>query len=181
VNLLSRAGLFAFSKLDPEVAHGLALQSLRLGLGHPGPVPSLPTTLAGISLPNPVGIAAGFDKNAEAIDALLGAGFGFIEVGGATPRPQSGNPKPRLFRLTEDRAVINRFGFNNDGADVIAERLAARTQKGVVGINLGANKDTASRCVEAPVGRGFGGAGSARKACRDIPQSRAGSERRADG
>jgi len=117
----------------------------------PGPVssPRLATNLAGLTLPNPVGLAAGFDKNAAAVAALSRAGFGFIEVGAATPRPQPGNPKPRLFRLTEDRAAINRFGFNNDGAEVIATRLEARSRGPVpVGLNLGANKDSADRAQD---------------------------------
>ena len=113
----------------------------------PGPVTSarLATEVAGLKLPNPVGLAAGFDKNAEALVPLGRAGFGFLEVGAATPRPQPGNPRPRLFRLAEDRAAINRFGFNNDGMEAIAARLG-RARAGVpVGLNLGANKDSADR------------------------------------
>ncbi len=110
--------------------------------------PRLATRLAGLDLPNPVGLAAGFDKNAEAADALTRAGFGFVEVGAATPRPQPGNPRPRLFRLTEDRAVINRFGFNNEGAEAIAARLAKTRRRVPVGINLGANKDSADRAAD---------------------------------
>ena len=144
-----RLGLGLLHRLDPERAHGLTIRALRAGLApRPGPVtsPRLATEVAGLRLPNPVGLAAGFDKNAEAVDALSAAGFGFIEVGAATPRPQPGNPRPRLFRLTEDRAAINRFGFNTDGAEAIAARLAARRAGGVpVGLNLGANKDSADR------------------------------------
>lgn len=144
-----RIGLGLLHRLDPERAHGLTIRALRAGLApRPGPVtsPRLATEVAGLKLPNPVGLAAGFDKNAEAVDALSAAGFGFIEVGAATPRPQPGNPRPRLFRLTEDRAAINRFGFNNGGADAVAARLAARRSGGVpVGLNLGANKDSADR------------------------------------
>lgn len=149
VSLLEAAGLAALHRMDPETAHGLSLQALRSGLVPlPGLVstPRLETTLAGLHLPNPVGLAAGYDKNAVAVDRLTRAGFGFVEVGAATPRPQPGNPRPRLFRLTEDRAVINRFGFNNEGADAIAARLAMRRQGPVpVGLNLGANKDSADR------------------------------------
>jgi dihydroorotate dehydrogenase len=146
--LLERLGLPVLNRLDPETAHGLALRALRMGLAPlPGPVtsPRLATTLAGLTLPNPVGLAAGFDKNAEALGPLSRAGFGFVEVGAATPRAQPGNPKPRLFRLREDRAAINRFGFNNDGADAIAERLAQHRRTIPVGLNLGANKDSADR------------------------------------
>lgn len=145
---MERAGLAALRHLDPETAHGLAVKALHMGLAAaPGPVTSdrLSTNLAGIALPNPVGLAAGFDKNATAIEPLSRAGFGFIEVGAATPRPQAGNARPRLFRLTEDRAAINRFGFNNDGMDVIAARLAGRPKEVVIGLNLGANKDSDDR------------------------------------
>ncbi|MCB2136514.1 MAG: dihydroorotate dehydrogenase (quinone), partial [Rhodobacteraceae bacterium] len=141
-----RAGLCALHRLDPETAHGLSLKALSLGLVHlPGAVtsPRLATRLAGLSLPNPVGLAAGYDKNATAAGPLTRAGFGFIELGAATPRPQPGNPKPRLFRLAADKAVINRFGFNNDGAAAIARRLAALDRRVPVGLNLGANKDSA--------------------------------------
>jgi dihydroorotate dehydrogenase len=134
--------------MDPEAAHGLALLGLRAGLAPlPGPVtsPRLRTDLAGIPLPNPIGIAAGFDKNATALRALARCGVGFVEVGAATPRPQPGNPRPRLFRLTEDRAAINRLGFNNDGVEAIAARLARRPRGAVVGLNLGANRDSADR------------------------------------
>ncbi|MEM9125547.1 MAG: quinone-dependent dihydroorotate dehydrogenase, partial [Pseudomonadota bacterium] len=105
----------------------------------------LRTTIAGLDLPNPVGLAAGFDKNGEVLTPLSKAGFGFIEVGAVTPRPQPGNPKPRLFRLTEDRAAINRFGFNNDGMVAMARRLGDRPKQAVIGLNLGANKDSQDR------------------------------------
>src|SRR6185369_7718949 len=96
----------------------------------------------GLTFPNPVGLAAGFDKNAEVPDALLRLGFGFVEAGGVTPRPQPGNPRPRLFRLDADEGVINRFGFNSDGLEAVSRRLAARAgAPGIVGINLGSNKD----------------------------------------
>ncbi len=152
MSLVERLGLAALRRLDPERAHGLALTALQTGLAPlPGPVtlPRLACTLAGMALPNPVGLAAGFDKNATAIGPLSRAGFGFLEVGAATPLPQSGNPRPRLFRLTEDRAAINRFGFNNDGAEAIAARLAARARTTVpVGLNLGANKTSDNRAAD---------------------------------
>ena len=151
MNLAERIGLPLLRGLDPERAHGLALRALRAGLGPSGgPVrdPRLVTRLAGIALENPLGLAAGFDKNAEALGPLSRAGFGFLEVGAATPRPQPGNPRPRLFRLSEDRAAINRFGFNNDGATAIAARLAARAPGVPVGLNLGANKDSADRAAD---------------------------------
>ncbi|HGG64691.1 MAG TPA: dihydroorotate dehydrogenase (quinone), partial [Rhodobacteraceae bacterium] len=118
MKLIERLGIAALHRLDPEQAHALSLKALNSGLVPlPGiyTSPRLRTTVAGLKLPNPVGLAAGFDKNAVALAPLSRAGFGFLEVGAATPRPQPGNPKPRLFRLTEDKAVINRFGFNNDG------------------------------------------------------------------
>ena len=148
---LERAGLAVLHRLDPELAHGLSLRALSWGLVPlPGPVtsPRLRTRLAGLELPNPVGLAAGYDKNAEAVGALTRAGFGFVEVGAATPLPQPGNPKPRLFRLPEDRAVINRFGFNNDGAEAIAARLARADRRVPVGLNLGANKTSADRAAD---------------------------------
>jgi len=150
--MFERLALAALHRLDPERAHDLALRALRSGLY---PLPGVATgaglaqTLAGLALANPVGLAAGFDKNAVALPALMRAGFGFLEVGAATPLPQEGNPRPRLFRLPEDRAVINRFGFNNEGMEAIAPRLAARpagAPVGVpVGLNLGANRDSADR------------------------------------
>ena len=147
--MIERAGLALLHRLDPERAHGLSLLALRAGLVPlPGIVtsPRLATTVAGLALPNPVGLAAGYDKNATAVAPLSRAGFGFIEVGAATPVAQEGNPKPRLYRLTEDRAVINRFGFNNQGAEAIAARLARRKPGPVpVGLNLGANKTSGDR------------------------------------
>ncbi|NGM47302.1 quinone-dependent dihydroorotate dehydrogenase [Rhodobacter sp. SGA-6-6] len=152
MSLLESLGLGLMRRVDPERAHGLALKALTSGLAPlPGPVtsPRLACTLAGMALPNPVGLAAGFDKNATAVPQLSRAGFGFLEVGAATPLPQDGNPKPRLFRLAEDRAAINRFGFNNDGMAAIAARLAARTRGPVpVGLNLGANKTSANRAAD---------------------------------
>jgi len=148
---LEALGMISLRRLDPEAAHGLALKALQMGLGpKSGPFtsPRLKTTLAGLPLPNPVGLAAGFDKNATALAPLARCGFGFVEVGAATPRPQPGNPKPRLFRLTEDRAAINRFGFNNDGMEAIAARIARRPKGGILGLNLGANKDSDDRAAD---------------------------------
>lgn len=149
---LERLGLSLLHRIDPERAHGLSLRALRAGLVPlPGPVdlPRLHVTIAGLRLPNPVGLAAGYDKNAEAIVPLSRAGFGFLEVGAATPLPQPGNDRPRLFRLTEDRAAINRFGFNNQGMHRIGERLAARQRGPVpVGLNLGANKTSTNRAAD---------------------------------
>ena len=149
--MIEGPGLAALRRLDPERAHGLALAALRLGLGPRGGAltsPRLATTVAGLALPNPVGLAAGFDKNAVALGPLARSAFGFLEVGAATPRPQDGNARPRLFRLPEHRAVINRFGFNNDGAEAIAQRLARRPKGTVLGLNLGANKDSADRAAD---------------------------------
>ncbi|NVO55808.1 quinone-dependent dihydroorotate dehydrogenase [Rhodobacteraceae bacterium B1Z28] len=148
MNLIEKLGLAALHRLDPETAHGMSIKALKAGLAPaPGPVtsPRLRTRVAGLDLPNPVGLAAGFDKNGEVLTPLSRAGFGFIEVGAVTPRPQPGNPKPRLFRLTEDSAAINRFGFNNEGMDVMARRLADRPKDAVIGLNLGANKDSDDR------------------------------------
>lgn len=151
MSLLEQAGLRLLHRFDPETAHGMALTALRFGLSPTaGTVTStrLRTNLAGMALANPVGLAAGFDKNATALRPLSRSGFGFIEVGAATPRPQPGNPKPRLFRLSEDRAVINRFGFNNDGMQAIATRLSERPRDAIIGLNLGANKDSENRAAD---------------------------------
>lgn len=148
MKLIERLALTALHRIDPETAHGLAIKALKMGLTHtPGPVtsPRLKTTVAGLNLPNPVGLAAGFDKNAEALAPLSRSGFGFIEVGAATPHPQPGNPQPRLFRLTQDKAAINRFGFNNQGMQDIGQRLSQRPKDAVIGLNLGANKDSDDR------------------------------------
>lgn len=156
MSLFEQVGMMVLRSFDPETSHKLSLTALRAGLAPlPGPVtsPRLKCSFAELDFPNPVGLAAGFDKNAEAIAQLSRAGFGFIELGAATPRPQPGNPKPRLFRLSEDKAVINRFGFNNDGMEEIGERLARcrmsnhRAQV-PVGLNLGANKDSADRAAD---------------------------------
>ena len=142
----------ALRSLDSEWAHELAMLSLRAGLGpraRSDRYPRLRTSVAGLEIPNPVGLAAGFDKNCLVPDALLAAGFGFVECGTVTPLPQSGNPRPRLFRLSEDASVINRLGFNNAGVEAFADRLAARShRRGVVGANVGANKDSADRIGE---------------------------------
>lgn len=151
MKLIERLGLFALHRMDPEKAHGLSIKALKSGLVPlPGHItsPRLHTEIAGLSLPNPVGLAAGYDKNAEVIAPLSRAGFGFIELGAATPRPQPGNPKPRLFRLTEDHAVINRFGFNNDGMEAITARLAETPVGMPRGLNLGANKDSEDRAQD---------------------------------
>ncbi|MCZ0812953.1 quinone-dependent dihydroorotate dehydrogenase [Roseovarius sp. EGI FJ00037] len=143
-----RMGLAALHRLDPERAHDAALMALRASLVPlPGRItsPRLRCELAGLALDNPVGLAAGFDKNARALGPLSRAGFGFLEVGAVTPRAQPGNPRPRLFRLREDRGVINRFGFNNEGMEAAAARLAQRPEDAVIGLNLGANKDSADR------------------------------------
>jgi dihydroorotate dehydrogenase len=144
--------------LDPETAHALALNALKLA-PLPQPLPDdekLRVDAFGLTFPNPVGLAAGFDKNAEVVDALFRLGFGFVEAGGVTLRPQPGNPRPRLFRLDADEGVINRLGLNSEGVEVVARRLAARAAApGIVGINIGANKDTVDRatdyvaCIEA--------------------------------
>lgn len=151
MKLIERLGLAALHKFDPETSHGLSIAALKSGLAPlsgQATYSRLATTIAGLDLPNPIGLAAGYDKNAEVIAPLSKAGFGFIEVGAATPRPQPGNPKPRLFRLTQDQAAINRFGFNNQGMEAIGARLAARSNAGIVGLNLGANKDSSDRAAD---------------------------------
>ncbi|WAC27658.1 quinone-dependent dihydroorotate dehydrogenase [Ancylobacter sp. SL191] len=150
--------------IDPETAHGLAISALsRLPAG-PAPAddPRLAVDAFGLRFPNPVGLAAGFDKEAEVPDALLGAGFGFVEVGTITPRPQPGNPRPRNFRLVEDRAVINRYGFNSGGHGPAKARLTARRGRaGIVGVNVGANKDSTDRAADYVSGiRAFAGLAS---------------------
>src|SRR5258705_1727315 len=136
---------------DPEDAHRLAIQGLRL-LPPMRPRPDdakLAVRAFGLNFPNPIGMAAGFDKSAEAPDALLRLGFGFVEIGTVTPKPQIGNPRPRLFRLERDEAVVNRMGFNNDGAEAVLRRLAGRAHLGgIVGVNVGANKDSADRVAD---------------------------------
>ena len=151
MSLLEKGAIAALRLVDPETAHGLALRALNAGIVPlPGPItsPRLKTDLAGLALPNPVGLAAGFDKNATALHALSRAGFGFLEAGAITPRPQEGNPRPRLYRLPLDRGAINRFGFNNEGMEAAARRLARRPADAVIGLNLGANKDSADRAAD---------------------------------
>ena len=144
---LADLGAKAMGLLDAEAAHHFTIRMLKAGFGPKATIDNsrLGVTVAGLSFPNPLGVAAGFDKNAEAPDAILDLGFGFAEVGAVTPRPQAGNERPRVFRLRDDAAVINRYGFNNDGLDVIAGRLRARSKRGIVGINLGSNKDSEDR------------------------------------
>jgi dihydroorotate dehydrogenase len=136
---------------DPEDSHRLAVQGLRL-LPPVRPRPDdakLAVRAFGLNFPNPIGMAAGFDKNAEVPDALLRLGFGFVEIGTVTPKPQSGNPRPRVFRLERDEGVVNRLGFNNDGAEAVLRRLASRAHHGgIVGINVGANKDSPDRVAD---------------------------------
>ncbi|MEP9386087.1 quinone-dependent dihydroorotate dehydrogenase [Mesorhizobium sp. KR9-304] len=156
LGVLEKLGRRALFCLDPETAHGLSIQALKSGVPvalSPHYDQRLRTTVAGLAFDNPLGMAAGYDKNAEAPDALLRLGFGFVEVGTITPLPQSGNPKPRIFRLTEDQAVINRLGFNNEGHDAAERRLAARAWRaGTVGVNIGANKDSADRMRDYELG-----------------------------
>jgi dihydroorotate dehydrogenase len=150
---IGRKMLFA---LDPEDAHDLSIKALKTGLVPacpPNNDPALRVAVAGLSFPNPLGMAAGYDKNAEIPDALLRLGFGFAEVGTLTPRAQSGNPKPRIFRLVEDKAVINRLGFNNEGHDQAFRRLTERrSHAGIVGVNIGSNKDSTDRVADYVAG-----------------------------
>jgi dihydroorotate dehydrogenase len=157
--LIAAATRRALFCIDPETAHRLAIRTLASGLVRLPPLrpdPRLSVSAFGLGFANPLGMAAGFDKDAEVPDALLGLGFGFVEVGTVTPRPQAGNPRPRVFRLTPDRALINRLGFNNGGHAAARARLAARPRgsgaDGVVGVNLGANKDAADRIADYVAG-----------------------------
>jgi dihydroorotate dehydrogenase len=145
---LLRPALFA---LDPESAHRAAVLALKAGLGEAyarKDAPILATRVWNLDFPNPIGLAAGFDKNGEAPDAILGLGFGFAEVGTVTPKPQAGNPRPRLFRLPADAALVNRMGFNNDGVEAMAARLGRRSRHGIVGANIGRNKDSADEIAD---------------------------------
>lgn len=150
---IGREILFAF---EPETAHGLSISALKTGLPlcrAPAADPALAVTAAGLSFTNPLGMAAGYDKNGEVADALLALGFGFAEIGTVTPLAQPGNPRPRIFRLVEDRAVVNRLGFNNDGHEAALARLRARAgRNGIVGVNVGANKDSADRIADYRLG-----------------------------
>ena len=147
---LARPALF---RIDPERAHGMTLAAVKclppLAARHD---PVLATRVAGIDFPSPVGLAAGFDKDAEVPDAMLGLGFGFVEVGTLTPLPQDGNLRPRLFRLVEDEAVINRMGFNNHGQAAALTKLKRRKRRGIVGVNIGANKDAVDRIADYVTG-----------------------------
>jgi dihydroorotate dehydrogenase len=147
-----RPALFA---LEPETAHRAAVLALKAGLGEAfarKSDPILATRVWHLDFPNPVGLAAGFDKNGEAPDAILGLGFGFAEVGTVTPKPQAGNPRPRLFRLAADRALINRMGFNNEGVEAMAARLSRRARYGIIGINIGRNKESADEIADYVAG-----------------------------
>ncbi len=158
MSILHDAATSALRLADPEPAHEAAVAALRFGLGpraRADKFARLRTTLCGLDLHNPIGMAAGFDKNCKVPDALLRAGFGFVECGTVTPLAQSGNARPRLFRLSEDRAVVNRLGFNNEGLAAFAERLGARSQRhGIVGANVGANKDSPDRAADYVRGMG---------------------------
>ncbi len=148
---LLRPFLFA---IDAETAHRLTLRALAAAPRRAGRQRDqrLGRHLLGLDFPNPLGLAAGFDKNAEVPDAALGLGFGFVEVGTVTPRPQSGNPRPRIFRLPGDRAVINRLGFNNAGFDAVERRLRQRRGGGILGVNIGANRDSQDRAADYAAG-----------------------------
>ncbi|MGO9171143.1 MAG: quinone-dependent dihydroorotate dehydrogenase [Rhodomicrobium sp.] len=149
---VAQAGLFF---LDPETAHEASLRALEAGI-HPGPGkpddPRLAATLFGLNFPNPIGVAAGYDKDARVYNALFAMGFGFAEAGTITPRPQAGNPRPRVFRLIGERAVVNRLGFNNGGHAAAQLRLASRPPKGILGINIGANRESADQIADYAAG-----------------------------
>jgi dihydroorotate dehydrogenase len=148
---LARPFLFA---LDPESAHRASIVALMAGIHPRAPAsdPKLKRTVMGLVFPNPVGLAAGYDKGGEVPDAALAMGFGFVEVGSVTPRPQPGNPKPRIFRVPDDHAVINRLGFNSEGHEAVYARLAKRPRRGIVGVNLGTNKDSKDRVADYVAG-----------------------------
>lgn len=158
IGLFDRLALAALYRLEPEAAHNAALWALEHGLAGSRSVPDdsiLATNVWGLSFPNPVGLAAGFDKDARVADAMLRLGFGFVEAGTVTPLPQPGNPHPRLFRLEEDAGVINRLGFNSGGVEAFAERLRARRVRhaaGIVGANVGKNKDTVDGAADYAIG-----------------------------
>jgi dihydroorotate dehydrogenase len=157
----AQAGLFL---LDPETAHEASLRALEAGI-YPRPCkpddPRLGQTLLGLTFPNPIGVAAGYDKDARVYNALFGMGFGFAEAGTITPKPQSGNPRPRVYRLIRERAIINRLGFNNTGHAAAKARLQGHPPKGILGINIGANRDNADAIADYVAGvREFGGLAS---------------------
>ncbi|CAN7245007.1 quinone-dependent dihydroorotate dehydrogenase [Pararhizobium sp. LjRoot255] len=152
IQSLARRGLFL---LDPEAAHGLSVKALKTGLVPACTAPADPRlaqTVAGLTFTNPLGMAAGYDKNAEVPEALLRLGFGFTEIGTVTPKPQAGNDKPRIFRLVEDDAVINRLGFNNEGHQAALTRLRGCARDAMIGVNIGANKDSADRIADYVTG-----------------------------
>ena len=144
-------------KIDPEIAHNLAIKSLKLNIttnifDENKKDPMFETTLFGKKIDNPIGLAAGFDKNAEVYNSIFKLGFGFVEVGTVTPLKQYGNPKPRVFRLVEDQALINRLGFNNLGVENVSSRISMNKPKGLIGVNLGPNKDTDNRLNDYLIG-----------------------------
>ena len=142
-------------KLDPEIAHDLAIKALKFNLVIQNKIKnnkSIQTEIFGKIIPNPIGIAAGFDKDAEVYNPLFKLGFGFVEVGTVTPLNQYGNPKPRIFRLEEDMALINRLGFNNCGSEKVRSRIISNTPKGLFGVNIGPNKDTVNRIEDYLIG-----------------------------
>jgi len=149
---MARRALFT---LDPETAHGLSIKALKSGMV-PGcradRDPRLATAVAGLNFPNPLGMAAGYDKNAEVASELAHLGFGFVEVGTLTPRAQTGNSKPRIFRLVRDQAVINRLGFNNKGHAAAHARISGGRREGILGVNIGANKDSEDRAGDYVAG-----------------------------
>ncbi|MEM1049114.1 MAG: quinone-dependent dihydroorotate dehydrogenase [Pseudomonadota bacterium] len=155
IRLAEQIGLKALSRLDPESAHRATITALKSGLLPPQSPPRsdrLTVRIGPLTFPNPVGIAAGFDKDAEAVEPVFRLGFGFTEIGSVTPRPQPGNPKPRVFRLPEANAVINRYGFNSQGHVRVHERLLRARSSGIVGINVGANKDSTDRVADYVAG-----------------------------
>lgn len=155
IGLAEKIALRALSKLDPEAAHNATLLALKTGLTSPRCAPvskRLETRIGPLTFANPVGVAAGFDKNAEVLNPVFRLGFGFAEIGSVTPKPQPGNPKPRVFRLPEYQAVINRYGFNSEGHDRVHRRIAQTRPKGIIGINVGANKDSADRVGDYVLG-----------------------------
>ncbi|MBP5856291.1 quinone-dependent dihydroorotate dehydrogenase [Marivibrio halodurans] len=157
-NCLAPLALPVLRRFDAETAHGLTIKALKAGLGPTARAdrhPSLAVEAFGLRFPNPVGLSAGFDKNAEVPGPMLRAGFGFVEIGTVTPRPQPGNPRPRIFRLPADRAVINRLGFNNEGAEAARRRLdifRAEGPAGLLGVNLGKNKDSEDAAADYRIG-----------------------------
>jgi len=159
IGVFSALGRSVLTAIDPEQAHTLTIRGLKLAQatgvlgGDMRPdYPALATRVFGLDFPNPLGMAAGFDKNGEVPDALTGLGFGFAEIGTVAPRPQPGNPKPRVFRLPADKAVINRYGFNTQGHEAVHAHLTARRGAGILGVNIGANKDTADRAADYVAG-----------------------------